>query len=153
MSGDDQLAGLLAAYPWFEHAEGIKFAEIEKNSARSVGHWLFSGGAVSAFHRVTNNDEIWAIHSGALILHVVAPNGEYSSVRLGTHPQLGESVTASVSKGHWQAAELASGANFAFGTNVCAPPFEYAHHEMGRRSDLIALFPQHAALFDRLALE
>ncbi|MDX2303722.1 MAG: hypothetical protein NW226_13035 [Microscillaceae bacterium] len=42
-----------------------------------------------------------------------------------------------------QAAELPEGEDFAFGTNVCAPYFEFHEFRLGLRDELIAIFPQH----------
>src|ERR1044072_6000492 len=75
------LSMILQRYPWSDHPEGMKFAEIYQNEHRSAGHWLFLPGAISVFHQVHNCDEIWAIHSGCVHLHVIDLNGVYSVTR------------------------------------------------------------------------
>lgn len=145
------LKSLLDAYRWFDHPEGMKFVEIERNERRSVGHWLFEPGAMSAFHRVSGCDEIWAIHSGSLWLHVIDPaTGEHREVRLGMSVQAGERPVAMVPAGHWQAAELPENVPMAFGSNVCAPGFSYEALELARREELSRCFPRLAELITRL---
>lgn len=145
------LRSLLTTYRWFDHPEGMKFVEIEGDERRSIGHWLFQSGSVSTFHRVRNSDEIWAIHSGSLRLHVIDPaTGEHHEVRLGMSVQSGERPVAMVPAGHWQAAELPDGVPLAFGSNVCAPGFSYDALEIARREGLSRSFPPFAELITRL---
>lgn len=142
------LARLLAAYPWFEHPEGIKFAEIERDEHRSVGLWLILPGRFSAFHRVTNGAEVWAVHAGSVRLHLLGLNGECECVQLGVNT--GERPVASVPAGWWQAAELPAEASYAFGSNICAPGFQYSAFEVGQRDALCRTYPRHASLIQRL---
>ncbi len=144
------LEQLLRAYQWFDHPEGMKFVEAQQDAFRTVGHWLFQPGAMSAFHRVLNCEEIWALHVGRLHLHVIAPDGAYRLVRLGLDLAGGDVPVATVPKGHWQAAELAPAVPFAFGTNVCAPGFRYSELQIAPRLELAELFPQHQDLIVQL---
>jgi len=151
--GTSMLAHLLNAYDWFDHPEGMKFVETHQDAFRTVGHWLFLPGTISAFHRVLNCEEIWAIHLGRLRLHLIEPDGQYRSVPLGLDLAAGEVPVVTVPKGHWQAAELLEPVPFAFGANVCAPGFRYSEFQLGKRGELSALFPAHADLIGRLAHE
>ena len=147
------LPHLLQAYDWFDHPEGMKFAETHQDAFRTVGHWLFLPGAISAFHRVLNCEEIWAIHVGRLHLHVIAPDGKYQLVRIGLDLAAGELPVVTVPPGHWQAAELPEAVPFAFGTNVCAPGFCYEESQIAKRRELCQEFPPHAELISRLTHE
>ncbi len=144
---------LLTAFPWFDHREGPKFVETHRDAHRTSGHWLFLPGAFSAFHRVTNNEEIWAIHAGRLLVHVLAPDGTLRTLRLGMDVDAGERPVVTVPTGHWQAAELPPGVPFAFGTNVCAPCFHYTEFALASREELAAAHPAHRALIERLTRE
>jgi uncharacterized protein len=145
------LEEVLRSYHWFDHPEGMKFAEVHKDAHRSVGHWLFLPGSMSAFHRVNNCDEIWAIHTGRLCLHVIDVTGAYTQIRIGIAVGSGEIPVVVIPRGSWQAAELPEGVSFAFGTNVCAPAFRYSEFEIGRRSVLIRAYPQHRDIILRLS--
>ncbi len=147
------IADILAAYDWFDHADGPKFVETLRDEHRSSGLWLFLPGAFSSFHKVLNNEELWLIHAGRLTLHVLDPQEGHRILRLGTDLAAGERPVAGVPAGYWQAAELPEGVPFAFGANVCAPPFSYGQFEIARREDLLRDFPGQADLIARLTRE
>ena len=141
---------LLAAYDWYDHPEGPKFVETHRDTHRTSGHWLFLPGVFSAFHKVLNNDELWLIQQGRLLLHVLGPDGGHQILPLGFDVAQGEHPVAAVPAGWWQAAELPEGAPFAFGVNVCAPPFSFDEFVPERRDELLRDFPQHADIVMRL---
>lgn len=60
----------------------------------------------SAFHKVKNNEEIWAIHLGRLLVHVLEPDGSHRILRLGLEFESGERPVVTVPTGLWQAAEI-----------------------------------------------
>ena len=141
---------LLAAYDWFDHPDGPKFVETHRDQYRTSGHWLFQPGRFSSFHRVLGNEELWLVHLGRLIVHVIDPGGHHSILNLGLDLSIGETPVAAVRSGYWQAAELPDSVPFAFGTNICAPPFSFDAFELGQRDALLIEYPQHAALIQRL---
>jgi len=141
---------LLEDYDWYDHPEGPKFVETHRDAHRTCGHWLFLPGVISAFHQVLNGDELWLIHRGSLLVHGIDAAGEWTTVRLGFRSELGERPVQVVPAGVWQAAELPPDAPFAFGSNVCAPPFRFEEFRMAERSELLARFPRHADRIRRL---
>ncbi len=144
-----ELDDLLASYKWFDHIDGPKFVETHRDQYRTSGHWLFLPGVISYFHEVLDNDELWLIHSGSLMLHLLANDGSYQLLRLGTDVKGGERPVVSIPAGCWQAAEIPEGIPFAFGTNVCAPPFSYDNFLLAKREKLMQKFPAHADLIRR----
>ena len=144
---------ILAAYDWFDHPEGMKFVEPHRDAHRTSGHWLFLPGLFSSFHKVRNNEELWLIHLGRVLVHVLDPDGVHHVLRLGTDLAAGERPLATVPVGYWQAAEMPEGTPFAFGTNVCAPAFSCEEFAIARREDLLRDFPDHADLIIRLTRE
>ena len=144
------LEDILRSYDWYDHPEGLKFAQIYGDACRTCGHWLFQEGDMSAFHRVFNNEELWLIHEGSLHVHVISPEGEHTMLKVGTDFDAGERPVIIVPVGHWQAAELPEGVPYAFGSNVCAPGFSWDEFELGQREDLLRAFPQHEELIRRL---
>jgi len=141
---------LLAAYDWYDHPEGPKFVETHRDAYRTCGHWLFLPGKISAFHQVLDGDELWLIHRGSLLVHVLSAAGTLSTERLGLELAAGERPVVSVPAGAWQAAELAPGAALAFGSNVCAPPFSFEAFRLTPRDELLRRFPRHEELVTRL---
>jgi uncharacterized protein len=142
---------LLAAYDWFDHPDGgYKFIETHRDAHRSAGHWLFFPGAFAQFHKKLNSEELWMIHAGRLVLHVLNPDGTHHVLRLGTDLAAGERPVVAVPANYWQAAEIPEGTPFAFGTNVSAPPFSYKAFIIARREELVRDYPNHAELIIRL---
>jgi len=141
---------ILSAYDWFDHPDGPKFVETHSDDHRSSGHWLFLPGMFSSFHKVLNSEELWLIHLGRLLVHVIEPDGSHRVLRLGTDVAAGEQPAATVPGGYWQASEIPEGIPFAFGSNVCAPPFSLEELALGSREDLLRDFPDHQALIMRL---
>jgi predicted cupin superfamily sugar epimerase len=144
---------LLAAYDWFDHPDGPKFVETHRDAHRTSGHWLFLPGVFSSFHKVRNNEELWLIHAGRLLVHVLDPDGVHHVLRLGLDLAAGERPVIAVPADHWQAAEIPDGTPFAFGANVCAPPFFWEEFDIARREDLLQEYPEHAHLIERLTRE
>ncbi len=141
---------ILVSYKWFDHLDGPKFVETHRDQYRTSGHWLFLPGAVSFFHRVLDNEELWLVHSGSLVIHILASDGKHEILRLGMDLKAGERPAVAVPVGSWQAAEIPEGIPFAFGSNVCAPAFSYDRFVLGERDRLIQEYPQHADLITRL---
>jgi predicted cupin superfamily sugar epimerase len=144
------LDDFLARYEWFDHPDGPKFVETHRDQYRTSGHWLFLPETFSSFHRLGNNEELWLIHAGRLHVHVLEPTGRHSVLRLGLDVAAGEQPVAIVPLGYWQAAELPEGVPFAFGTNVCAPPFSFETFSIASRLTLTSEYPEHAELIHRL---
>ncbi|MBD3254987.1 MAG: hypothetical protein GF383_07830 [Candidatus Lokiarchaeota archaeon] len=144
------LNDLLTAYDWFDHPDGPKFVETHRNAYRTSGHWLFLPSDFSSFHKVLNNEELWLIHEGKLIIHVIYPNGTHHETHLGTEINIGERPVLSVPQGYWQAAEIPEGIPFAFGTNVCAPSFSFDSFYIASREELLREFPGNSDLINRL---
>ncbi len=144
---------LLSSYNWCYHPNGPQFCETYRDAYRTAGHFLFQLEAFSSLHKVTNNEELWLIHAGKLLVHVLHPDGSHQVLRLGLNLAAGERPVVSVPTGYWQAAKLAPDAPFAFGTNVCAPCFSYDAFEIARRADLLREFPQHKEVIERLTRE
>jgi uncharacterized protein len=148
-----ELAEILSAYPWFNHPDGPKFVETHRDAYRTSGHWLFLPGAFSSFHNVTNNEELWLIHTGQLLIHLLDPQGNYQLLRLGMDIAAGERPVLAVPAGCWQAAEIPEGIPFAFGANVCAPGFSFEYFNIARREDLLRQYPGQAEVILRLTRE
>ena len=144
------IADILNSYDWYDHPDGPKFVETHRDDHRSCGHWLFLPGVFSSFHKVFNNEELWLIHRGRLLLHLLQPDGGHRVLRLGTELAAGERPAMAVPAGCWQAAEIPGDTPYAFGSNVCSPPFSYDQFAIGCREKLVAEFPDHRELVERL---
>ncbi len=144
------LQDILGSYKWFDHIDGPKFVETHRDQYRTSGHWLFLPGAISFFHKVLDNEELWLVHSDKLLIHILDANGRHNVLRLGLDLREGDRPVVAVPAGCWQASEIPEGIPFAFGTNVCAPAFSYEHFILGDRDELIQRYPNHRNLITRL---
>ena len=145
---------ILAAYDWFDHPDGpYKYVETYRDAHCTAGHWLFLPDSFSAFHKVTNNEELWLVHTGQVLVHVLDPDGAHQVLPLGTNLAAGERPLVTVPANYWQAAEIPEGTPFAFGTNVCAPPFSYQEFAIARREELLREYPDHTDLIMRLTMD
>ena len=104
----------------------------------------------SALHRL-KSDEMWHFYDGSpLAIHLITPDGEHRTILLGRDPEQGEQLQAVTPAGCWFGAELAGSGELALVGCTVAPGFDFIDFEMGCRSNLARLFPQHEALVRRL---
>lgn len=163
---NDQAAKWIEQLKLTSHPEGGWFAETYRsagsipasvlpacfNGPRSYCtaiYFLLEQGQVSTFHRI-KSDEIWHFYDGApLTIHVISPQGLYSTIRLGSNAAAEERFQAVVPAGCWFGAET-SGPFSLVGCTV-APGFDFQDFEMAVQSDLTAQFPDHAGIIARLS--
>jgi predicted cupin superfamily sugar epimerase len=113
-------------------------------------YFLLEQGDVSHLHRLAA-DELWFFHAGGpLLVHAIDAAAELTTEILGSAPERGESLQAMVPAGRWFGAELAGGAPYALVSCTVAPGFDFADFELAERAALLALYPRHQALIERL---
>jgi predicted cupin superfamily sugar epimerase len=121
--------------------------------ARAVStaiYFLLEGKNFSAFHRL-RSDEVWHFYAGEpLMVHVIDRAGKYSSIRLGRDLDAGEVPQAVVPAGCWFASHMADWSSFAVVGCTVAPGFDFEDFEMAKREELVARYPQHGVLIERL---
>ncbi len=139
------------------HPEGGYFRETYRSSAR-VGaravstaiYYLLPCDQVGALHRIAS-DELWHFYTGAsLTLHLIHVSGRLEQLRLGPRAAHGESFQAAVPAGTWFGATVDDPVSYALVGCTVAPGFEYVDFERGERARLLAEYPQHRALIERL---
>ena len=120
---------------------------------RSLGTaivYLLRSGERSRLHRL-RADEVWHLYDGGpLHLHVLEPGVGYRRLTLGLDVSRGESPQCHVPHGAWFGAEPDPGATHALAGCTVAPGFDYEDFELGERAALLAAFPAHRALIERL---
>jgi predicted cupin superfamily sugar epimerase len=109
-----------------------------------------NGEEFSALHRI-HQDEVWHFYDGCgVLIHVIDPQGNYSTVVVGRDFLAGEMPQAVVKAGCYFGATLTDTRSFALVGCTVAPGFDFADFEMPGREDLIRLFPQHRSLIEKL---
>lgn len=108
--------------------------------------FLLEHPGVSRLHRI-DAEEIWYWHAGsALEVHEIRPDGERRVHRLGPDADFQAAIPA----GSWFGAELVAAGAWALVGCTVAPGFEFSGFELGKREELVAMFPEHADLVNRL---
>lgn len=116
-------------------------------------YFLLEAGDFSALHRL-RSDEMWHFYAGTpLLVHVVEPAGEYSTIRLGSDPESGQVFQAVVKAGCWFGSELIQPSCFALVGCTVAPGFDFADFELGKKLELMRAYPQQRKLIERLTRE
>ncbi len=109
-------------------------------------YFLLPSGECSALHRI-KSDEVWHFYAGnSLTIHVIDERGTYTQIKLG-----GDSFQAVVPAGCWFGATVDGPGSYALAGCTVAPGFDFADFELANRADLVALYPQHRAIIERLA--
>jgi predicted cupin superfamily sugar epimerase len=123
----------------------------DRTLATSI-YFLLSQGQISRFHRL-RSDEIWHLYEGGpAVLHVLEPGAGHRRLILGREVEGGQAYQHVLRAGWWFGAELVPPAAFVLAGCTLAPGFEFEDFELGKRRNLIAAFPAHADIIDRLAL-
>jgi uncharacterized protein len=122
-------------------------------AASTAIYFLLEGGNFSAFHRL-RSDEVWHFYAGEpLIVHVIARDGNYSSILLGRDLEAEQVLQAAVLAGCWFASHVADWKSFSVVGCTVAPGFEFEDFEMGKRARLVAEYPRHREVIERLTRE
>ncbi len=150
-----------------KHPEGGYFSEVYRSKEtlekdlhkRFAGvhslytsiYFLLSENDYSAFH-VLKSDEIWHFYKGTTLdIHIIKPNGSLKTVSLGNNLESGECFQYCIKAGHYFAAEIRDRSSFALVGCTVSPGFEYSDFELCKKKELIAKFPNHKELIDRLS--
>jgi predicted cupin superfamily sugar epimerase len=120
---------------------------------RSLGTailYLLPAGKHSCLRRL-QGDEIWHLYEGGpLHLDLINPAGEHQRLTLGREADRGETFQCVVPNGCWFGAEPAEGAPYALAGCTVTPGFTFEDFEMADRDTLLAAYPRHRALVERL---
>lgn len=170
------MATQLSAAQWIEqlalqpHPEGGFFRETYRSvhmvpsqalpdryaGARSLAttiFYLLRGEEVSRLHRL-RTDENWYYHAGnPLKLHQFNSDGSYRHTCLGLDPGAGAEPQRVMPAGCWFGAEVATCSEGGYTLVSCslAPGFEFADFELGDPEELLAAWPEYAALIRKLS--
>ena len=147
-----------------KHPEGGWFRQVHKSDeiikkehlperysgSRHYGtsiYFLITGKEFSVFHRI-KSDEIWHFYEGSQItIHLINTKGKYSTVKLGNNFENGEVFQYTIPHGVWFAAETES---FALIGCTVSPGFDYEDFELGKREEMVKMFPENVQIIERL---
>lgn len=122
---------------------------------RSFGtsiYFLLTQNDKSHFHRL-QSDEIWHYHQGGAVeIHMIFSNGEYSMQCLGTELKSGQQLQVIIPRGTWFAAQVVVGDFILVGCTV-APGFAFEDFELADRQSLLSAYPQHRTLIEQFTIK
>lgn len=126
-----------------------------ERTASTCIYYLLTPEAFSAIHRV-RSDEIFHFYAGDPVEMLQlwpsedASRGETKVVTIHNELATGHEPQVVVPAGVWQGCRLMPGGEWALLGCTVAPGFDYADFELGRRSELIAAYPQFEKLITAL---
>lgn len=150
-----------------KHPEGGWFKQVYKSDeiikrehlperysgARHTGtsiYFLITDKEFSAFHRI-KSDEIWHFYEGSTItIHIINPEGVYSAIKLGNNFENGEVFQYTIPHGFWFAATVDEADSFALIGCTVSPGFDYDDFEIGKRKELVKLYPAYLKIIEKL---
>lgn len=113
-------------------------------------YFLLEQGNFSAFHRI-KSDECWHFYEGGCLhVHILYPDGELKTVRLGPDISKGEVYQFVVPANCWFASEPAPGTAYSLVGCTVSPGFDFADFELANATALGNEHPDHCSLIQRL---
>lgn len=113
-------------------------------------YFLLEQGNYSAFHKI-KSDECWHFYAGdTLDVYIIQPDGQMEIIHLGNKITMGETFQYVVPANCWFASVPAENSDYSFVGCTVAPGFDFADFELGKVEDLIALYPQHTTVLEKL---
>lgn len=144
------------------HPEGGYFRELyrsdltqtfemgQRNLATSI-YFLLCQEEKSHFHQLTS-DELWYFHAGGpASVHIFDHSG-YRNVHLGLDLEAGQLPQILLPRKCIFAAEVLDKSNYTLTGCVVAPGFDFQDFRLVPKRELLADFPEYAALIERFCL-
>ncbi|GMA62466.1 cupin domain-containing protein [Alicyclobacillus fastidiosus] len=122
-----------------------------RETATSI-YFLLETTDVSRFHRL-KSDEIWYFHAGSpLTVHVISPDGAYSTHKVGLDVTQGQSPQVLIPRGHIFGATVDDVEDGAYAVVSCmvTPGFDFDDFELFDRETLMSKYPEHHQIIQRL---
>ncbi|HZE77794.1 MAG TPA: cupin domain-containing protein [Nitrososphaeraceae archaeon] len=120
------------------------------HSISSAIYFLLDRQQFSAFHRI-KSDEIWHFYTGSsLILYVLENKDIVSRLILGKDIDAGEEFQAVIKSGSWFGAIVSDCSSYSLVGCTTSPAFNFENFELGKRENLLQIYPKHKAIIERL---
>lgn len=146
------------------HPEGGYYKETYRTSEeitvkdgriRNIGtviYYLLENKNVSHFHRL-DSDEMWFFHQGNPLEIVTIKDGIFERYILGNDIEKGEIPQLLLPAQTWFAAGLKDEEGYALVSCSVHPGFVFHDFEMGKRTDLLAQFPNLTEVITKYSAE
>lgn len=141
------------------HPEGGFYKETYRSEQGLVGeerqlltsiYFLLTSENVSKFHRI-KSDELWYYHAGSpLIVHTLSEHG-HQQYHLGLDLSKGQQPFLWVPKNTIFGSTVLADGDFSLVSCAVAPGFDFRDFELFERETLLADFPDHQEIVERLS--
>ncbi len=114
--------------------------------ASTAIYYMLVADQFSAFHRISS-DELWHHYTGGSLTLYAVYNGKLSKIKVGK--RRGEISQVVIKANTWFAASLNNKKSYCLIGCTVSPGFDYRDWELGRRNDLIKMYPEHKKIIER----
>ncbi|MBN1998807.1 cupin domain-containing protein [candidate division KSB1 bacterium] len=142
----------------FRGADMIKTGHLKRGysgprHAYTVIYYLLKSGQISVLHRL-KSDELWDFYAGGpLTIYGIDPQGRYFEKKLGPDPEKAESFLHLVPAGCWFGAAVDNKDTYTLVGCFVSPGFDYQDYELAEREKLLAEYPQHREMIEKMTHE
>ncbi len=134
----------------YRSAESTQIKDIGERSLMTSIYFLLESHQTSNFH-VIKSDEMWYYHSGsALTVHCIYPNGIYEELSIGPDFEKNQTLQALVPKGTIFGSSVDEENSYSMVGCTVSPGFDFNDFKLFEQQELLALYPQHKEVIDRL---
>lgn len=113
-------------------------------------YFLLTSENISKFHRI-KSDELWYFHAGSpLIVHTLGERG-HQQHHLGLELSKGQQPFLWIPKDTIFGSTVAENDGFSLVSCAVAPGFDFRDFELFERSELLAAYPEHRDIVERLS--
>jgi predicted cupin superfamily sugar epimerase len=119
-----------------------------RNFSTSI-YFLLRSGDRSLFHRI-QSDEQWHFYAGHSLTIYVLGKSELTTIKLGSNPQNGETLQATIPRSCWFGAMVNEPDSYVLSGCTVSPGFDFKDFEMGDRQSLLKEFPEHDKIINAL---
>ncbi len=120
-----------------------------KRNISTAIYFLLEEKDKSHFHRI-QSDELWFFHEGEALEIFVLKADKVEVIALGKNIEQGEQLQAVIPAGLWFGARLKNQTGYALVSCTVAPGFDFRDFELGKKGELLSLFPQHTPIIEEL---
>ena len=114
----------------------------DRNIATAI-YFLIEKNNFSALHKI-KSDETWHFYYGdALEVIEIDENGILTATAIGKNLEDGEVFQYTVKANNWFGSRVKAGGDFSLVGCTVAPGFDFNDFELGKKEDLLKLFPNH----------
>jgi predicted cupin superfamily sugar epimerase len=109
-------------------------------------YYMLVDNQFSAFHRV-KSDELWHHYTGGSLTLYAIVKEKLLKIKMGKNE--GETPQVVIKANTWFAASLKHKNSYCLLGCTVSPGFDYKDWELGKRNELIKMYPQHKAIIER----